>query len=83
MPKKFDVIAIFPIYGQFGAISKPDSGRIVGKIYIVINSNFLFYKFESITKKSLAQLSHYCFEWRHYFGKKTFIFCKKCWHQQN
>ena len=36
--KKFDddvmkescgVIAIFPIYGQFGAIWKPDSGRIV------------------------------------------------------
>ena len=24
-----DVIVIFPIYGQFGAIRKPDSGRIV------------------------------------------------------
>ena len=23
----FDVIVIFPIYGQFGAIRKPDSGR--------------------------------------------------------
>ena len=39
-----DVIAIFPIYGQFGAIWKPDSGRIVCKIYIFINSNLLSFK---------------------------------------
>ena len=26
-----DVIVIFPIYDQFGAIQKPDSGRIVCK----------------------------------------------------
>ena len=26
-----NVIVIFPIYGQFGAIRKPDSGRIVFK----------------------------------------------------
>ena len=32
-----DVIAIFPIYSQFGAIWKPDSGRIVCKTYILIN----------------------------------------------
>ena len=37
-----DVIVIFPIYGQFGAIWKPDWGRIVCKTYI--NSNLLFYK---------------------------------------
>ena len=36
-----DVIAIFPIYGQFGAIRKPDSGRIACKTYIFINSKFL------------------------------------------
>ena len=51
--KKFDVdvmsencngIAIFPIYGQFGAIWKPDSGRIVCKTYIFIISNLLSYK---------------------------------------
>ena len=35
-----DVIAIFPIYGQFGAIWKPDSGCIVSKSY----SNLLSYK---------------------------------------
>ena len=51
--KKFDdevisencgVIAIFPIYGQFGAIRKPDSGCIVCKTYIFIKSNLLSYK---------------------------------------
>ena len=53
MPKKLsydvmsvscDVIAILPIYGQFGAIQKTDSGCIVCKTYFFINSNLLFYK---------------------------------------
>ena len=39
-----DAIAIFPIYGQFGEIWKPDYGRIVCKTYIFINSNLLYYK---------------------------------------
>ena len=39
-----DVIIIFPIYGQFGAIRKPDSRRIVCKTYIFIKSNLLPYK---------------------------------------
>ena len=34
-----NVIAIFPIYGQFGAIRKQNSGRIVCKTYMFINSN--------------------------------------------
>ena len=38
------VIAIFPIYGQFGSIWKPDSGRIVFEGYILINSNLLSYR---------------------------------------
>ena len=38
-----DVIVIFPIYGQFGAIRKPDSGCMICKTYIFINSNFLSY----------------------------------------
>ena len=29
MSENCDVIVIFPIYGQFGAIRKPDSVRIV------------------------------------------------------
>ena len=37
----FDVIVIFLIYGQFGAVWKPDPGRIVCKTYIFINSNLL------------------------------------------
>ena len=51
--KKFDddvmlencnVIVILPIFGQFGAIRKPDSGHIACKSYIFINSNRLSYK---------------------------------------
>ena len=39
-----DVIVIFTIYGQFGAIRKPDSRRIVCKTYVFIKSNLLSYK---------------------------------------
>ena len=42
--KTCDVIYIFLIYGQFGGIWKPDSGRIVCKFYIFINSNLFSYK---------------------------------------
>ena len=62
MSENCDVIVIFPIYGQFGAIRKPDSGRIVCKTYIFINSNLYLTKSDNITKKSLTQLSYYCFE---------------------
>ena len=34
-----DITVIFANYDQFGAISKPDSRRIVCKTYIFINSN--------------------------------------------
>ena len=44
MSTNCDVIVIFQIYGQFGAIGELDSGRIVFKTYIFINSNFLSYK---------------------------------------
>ena len=39
-----DVIVIFPIYCKFRAIRKPDSGQIVCKTYIFINSKLLSYK---------------------------------------
>ena len=39
MSKNCGVIVIFPIYGQFGAIRKPNSGCIACKTYIFINSN--------------------------------------------
>ena len=32
------------IYSQFGALRKPDSGRIVNKTYIFISNNLLSYK---------------------------------------
>ena len=39
MSKNCDVIVIFPIYGQFGAIRKSDSGRRDCKNYVFLNSN--------------------------------------------
>ena len=39
MSANCNVIIIFQIYGQFRAIRKPDPGRMVCKIYIIINSN--------------------------------------------
>ena len=66
-----DVIVIFPIYGQFRAIWKSDSRRIVCKTYIFINSNLLSYKKVNITTKSVTQLSHYALS-------KDTIFVKKC-----
>ena len=44
MSENCDVIAIFPIYHQSGAMGKPDSGCIVCKTYVFINSNYLSYK---------------------------------------
>ena len=44
MSKNCDIIVIFPIYRQFGAIRKLDSGHIVCKTYIFFNSNLLSYK---------------------------------------
>ena len=46
------VIVIFPIYGQFGAIRKPDTRCMVCKTYIFIKNNFLFTK----TEKELENL---------------------------
>ena len=39
-----DALVIFPNYGQFGAIRKPNCGCIICKTYIFITSNLLFYK---------------------------------------
>ena len=44
MSANCNVIINFPIYGQYGTIWKPDSGNIVYKIYIFIESNLLSYK---------------------------------------
>ena len=39
MSANCDVIVFFPIYGQFSAIRKPDSGCMVNETYIFINSS--------------------------------------------
>ena len=41
MLENYNVIAIFSIYSQFGVTRKTDSGDIVCKTHIFINSNFL------------------------------------------
>ena len=47
----FDIIVIFPNYGQFGPILNPDSGHMVCKTYIFIKSNLLSYTTKNRTKK--------------------------------
>ena len=44
MSANCNVIVIFPIYGRFKAIWKPDSGCKPCKTYISINRNLLYYK---------------------------------------
>ena len=61
MMAKCDVIVIFPIYDQSGEIQKPYSGRIVCKTYFSLTVTIYLAKQENKTKKSLTQLSHYCF----------------------
>ena len=39
-----DVIIIFRIFGQFGAVRRPDSGHRVCKSYVFSNGNLLSYK---------------------------------------
>ena len=44
MSENCDVIVIFQICGQFGAVRRPDSGHRVCKSYVLSNSNLLSYK---------------------------------------
>ena len=44
MSENCDVIAIFRIFGLFGAVQRPDSGHRVCKSYVFSNSNLLSYK---------------------------------------
>ena len=81
MPENYDVIAIFPIYGKFGAIRKPDSGCIDCKTYIFISSNFSSYKNWKI--KNLWHSSHtITLSKGIILAQKRWLFAKKCWHQQ-
>ena len=44
MSENCDVIVIFRIFGQFGAVRRPDSGHRVCKSYVFSNRNLLPYK---------------------------------------
>ena len=77
MSGNYDVIVLFPIFGQFGAIWKPDSGRIVCKTTFSLIVTFYLTKTETRTKKSLTQPSHSCLEYRYYFCQKCWFFAKK------
>ena len=52
MSANYDVLVIFPIYGQFEAIRKPDSGRTVCKTFSLTVTCYLT-KTENRTKKFL------------------------------
>ena len=66
-----DIIVMFPIFAQFGAIRKPDSGRIVCKTYIFISSDLLSYKsWKQNWKISYTTLT---------LLSKDTVFAKKCW----
>ena len=55
MSRKCDVIIIFPIYVQFGAIRELDSRRIVWKkLTFSLTVTFYLTKSENRTKKSLT-----------------------------
>ena len=56
------VIANFPIYGQFGAIHKPDLDALSVKLTSSLKVTFHLTETKKRTNKSLKQLSHYCFE---------------------
>ena len=44
MSENCDVIVIFRIFGQFGAVWRPYSGYRVYRSYVLSNSNFFSYK---------------------------------------
>ena len=51
MSTNCDIIVVFPIFGQFGAILKPDCKRIVRKTYIFNKGNLFSYKNRKQNKK--------------------------------
>ena len=61
MSEYCDVIVIFQIFCQYGAVWRLDSGHRVQKLFLVMVT-FCLTEAENRTKKSLTQLSHYCFE---------------------
>ena len=50
MSENCDVIVIFRVFNQFGAVRRPDSAHRVCKSYVFSNSNRFFAKNENRTK---------------------------------
>ena len=61
MSENCDVIAIFPIFSQFGAIRKTSSGRSLLNIFSLIVTFYLT-KTENKTNKSLRRTLHVNFQ---------------------
>ena len=53
MLANWDVIVIFPIYGQFGAILKPDSRHIICKTYISLTVTFFILQKQNVELENL------------------------------
>ena len=62
MSANFDVIVVFPIYIANLEQSETKFQMRSLWIFIFIYSDLLSYKTENITKKSVTQVSQYCFE---------------------
>ena len=74
MSTNCNVIVIFPSYGQFKAIWKPDCRCIVCNAYLFINSNLLFYKNLEIDLKSPFHTALTLLLWAN-----ILFLPKKCW----
>ena len=56
-----------------GRIPDTESAKVMFSVIVT----FCLTKTKNRTKKSLTELSHYCFQQRYIFGQKVLIFCKK------
>ena len=56
-PANCEAIVIFPNYGQFGAIWKPGSRRMVAKLTFLLKGMFNLAKTENRTRKSQTHFS--------------------------
>ena len=72
--------------GVFTANLQQSRGRIPDALLVKLAFSLIvicyFTKSENKTKKSLTQLSHYCFGSRYYFYQKSWFFSKTCWHHK-
>ena len=83
MSKKCDVIVTSLFYDQFGAIWKPDSGYMVYKTDIFINSNPENSKLKTELKISNTALILLLWVNVLLMPRNIFFLRKNCWHQQS